>query len=124
MILNGFLGSVHRQLSGRRLLQPIILATPQLWGMGETLKSLIPKASLRPPGQTSLMGRDVLLLHSGEKGWAELLEDVCQQSPGRLFVIAPECPSSESLKLEWIADMVMVGEETYTYEVHELGLSA
>jgi hypothetical protein len=124
MFSNGFLGSVHRQLSGKRLLQPMILATPQLWSMGEALNSLFPKASLKPPGQTNLMGRDVLLLHSGEKGWAELLEDVCQQSPGRLFVIAPECPKTESLKLEWIADMVMVGHETYTYEVHELGLSA
>lgn len=92
--------------------------------MGESLRTLIPKAALRRPGQTNLMGRDVLLLHSGEKGWAELLEDICQQSPGRLFVIAPECPRAESLKLEWVADMVMVAHETHSYEVHELGLSA
>lgn len=122
--MNAFLGSVHRQLSNKRLLQPLIVATPTLWSLGESLRSLLPKASLRPPGQTNLMGRDVLLLHSGENGWDDLLEDICQQSPGRLFVIAPECPKAESIKLEWIADMVMVAHETYAYEVHELGLSA
>ena len=122
--MNGFLGSVQRQLVSKRLLEPMILATPKLWNLGESLSSLLPKAKLKPPGQTNLMGRDVVLLHSGEKGWAELLEDVCQQSPGRLFVVAPECPRAESVKLEWIADMVMVGHETYAYEVHELGLSA
>lgn len=122
--MNGFLGSVHRELVGKRLLQPLILATPQLWPMAEVLGSLLPKAILRPPGQTNLTGRDVLLLHSGENGWAELLEDVCQQSPGRLFVVAPECPRAESVKLEWIADMVLVGHETFSYEVPELELSA
>jgi hypothetical protein len=122
--LNGFLRSVHRQLASKRLLQPLILATPKLWAFGQELGSFFPKATLLPPGQANLMGRDVLLLHSGEKGWGELLEDVCQQSPGRLFVIAPECPAAESIKLEWIADMALVGHETYTYEVHELGLSA
>jgi hypothetical protein len=92
--------------------------------MAEILGTLLPRAILRPPGQTNLMGRDVLLLHSGENGWAELLEDVCQQSPSRLFVVAPECPRAESVKLEWIADMVLVGHETYSYEVQELELSA
>lgn len=122
--LNGFLGAIQRQLAQKRLLHPLILASPALWSFGESLRSLLPKAHLTRPGQANLMGRDVLLLHSGEKGWDELLGDVCQQSPGRLFVIAPECPAAESLKLEWVADMVLVGEETYSYEVHELGLSA
>lgn len=122
--MNAFLGIVQRQLSTKRLLQPMILATPPLWPMGESLRTMLPKATLRPPGATNLMGRDVLLLHSGEKGWSELLEDICQQSPGRLFVIAPECPKAESIKLEWVADMVLVANETYAYEVHELGLSA
>ena len=122
--MNGFLSSVHRQLSGKRLLQPLILASPKLWPFAEALGSMFPKASLIRPGQANLMGRDVLLLHSGEKGWDELLLEICGQSPGRLFVIAPECPRADSLKLEWIADMVLVGHETHTYEVHELGLSA
>lgn len=122
--LNGFLGGIHRQLSSKRLLQPLILATPRVWEIGVALNGYFPQANLKEPGQDDLMGRDVLLIHGGEKGWDELLERVCGQSPGRLFVIATECPRVESLKLEWVADMVFVGSETYSYEVHELGLSA
>ncbi len=103
---------------------PILVASPSCQALSKKVSKLVPNAEFHDPAKTSLMGRDVILIHSGEMGWEEALEFVCNESPGRLFVVAPELPRHEALKLEWIADRVMVGRETFQYEVHELGLSA
>lgn len=122
--MNRYLEAIQSELSQQRILRPLIMTNRALQPLAEHLSRQFPKAAMVKPGQATLMGRDVILLHSGEQGWDDLLEEVCQQSPGRLFVIAPECPRTESLKLEWVADVVIVGKETHQYEVHELGLSA
>ncbi len=70
------------------------------------------------------MGRDVIVCHSGETGWDEIVELVCKDCPSRLFVVSRTCPRAVSLKLEWVADEAFVEHEMYQYEVHELGLSA
>ena len=97
-------------------------------GGRSTLTQFIIEERRRAPGATgelnALITNVALACKAIARRVAELLEDVCQQSPGRLFVVAPECPRAESVKLEWIADMVLVGHETFSYEVPELELSA
>ena len=107
-----------------RLLRPIIVASTACAPLAQALHRLLPQAEIAVNREAKLMGRDVILVHAGDRGWEEALELVCRQCPGRLFVVAPQLPRSEALKLEWVADKVVVGEETYQYEVHELGLSA
>ena len=118
-----YLQKIESELSEARLLSPVIVSSRQCKGLAKEVHDLLPQADLGSVGGPSLMGRDVVLVHAGEMGW-DALELVCQQSPGRLFVVAPELPRAEALRLEWVADGVMVGEETFQYEVHELGLSA
>ena len=120
--MNRFMDSVKQELTEARLLKPVIVSSRLCKLLAEKVKTLLPTAEVAI--LPNLMGRDVVLIHAGQMGWEEALEIVCQQSPGRLFVIAPQLPRSEALKLEWIADSVVVGDETFEYEVHELGLSA
>lgn len=115
---------IEDELNGARLLSPVIVASKRCKKLSSHLKKLLPKAEIGGAAGPNLMGRDVVLVHAGEMGWDEALELVCQQSPGRLFVVAPELPRAEALRLEWVADKVVIGEETFEYEVHELGLSA
>lgn len=119
-----YLEKVKKELLDSRLLQPAIVSSQELRPLANVLPNFLTSAEVVDPHSSSLMGRDVILVHAGEKGWEEALELVCSQSPSRLFVIAPELPRIEALKLEWVADRVFVGAETYDYEVHELGLSA
>lgn len=107
-----------------RLLKPIIVASTTCSNLAGAVHRLMPQAEIATDREAKLMGRDVILVHAGDRGWDEALELVCRQCPGRLFVVAPQLPRAEALKLEWVADKVVVGEETYQYEVHELGLSA
>lgn len=122
--MNRFMNSVKQELDEARLLKPVIVSSRLCKLLAEKVKRLLPAAEVAVLPKANLMGRDVVLIHAGQMGWEEALETVCQQSPGRLFVIAPQLPRSEALKLEWIADSVVVGDETFEYEVHELGLSA
>ncbi|MFA5505749.1 MAG: hypothetical protein WC314_18815 [Vulcanimicrobiota bacterium] len=119
-----YLQKIENELVTARLLSPIIVASDSCERLAEKVRQLIPQADVGSAGDSGLMGRDVVLIHQGEMGWDDALELVCQQSPGRLFVLAPELPRTEALRLEWVADGVVVGEETFQYEVHELGLSA
>ena len=119
-----YLQKIENELSDARLLSPVIVSSTRCKGLANKVHKLLPQADVGCVGGPSLMGRDVVLIHAGEMGWDEALEMVCQQSPGRLFVVAPELPRTEALRLEWVADAVVVGEETFQYEVHELGLSA
>jgi hypothetical protein len=119
-----YIQKIEEELNEARLLSPVIVASQRCKKWSSHIKNLLPKAEVGGTAGPSLMGRDVVLIHAGEMGWDEALELVCQQSPGRLFVVAPELPRAEALRLEWVADKVMVGEETFEYEVHELGLSA
>jgi hypothetical protein len=119
-----YIQKIENELNDARLLSPVILASNRCKRLSSHVQGLIPKAVIGSRKGPSLMGRDVILIHAGEVGWDEALELVCQQSPSRLFVVAPELPRAEALRLEWVADKVMVGEETFEYEVHELGLSA
>ena len=119
-----YIQKIQNELNEARLLSPIIVSSNRCSGLSGKVRSIVPNAELGNVAASNLMGRDVILIHAGEMGWDEALERVCQQSPGRLFVVAPELPRAEALKLEWVADTVIVGEETFQYEVHELGLSA
>lgn len=119
-----YLEKVKQELLESRLLKPAIVCSKELRPLANVLPNFLKTAEMVDPHTSSLMGRDVVLVHAGEKGWEEALELICSQSPSRLFVVAPELPRVEALKLEWVADKVFVGEETYDYEVHELGLSA
>ena len=122
--MTSFFKRIKSELEEARLLSPVIVASRRCLDLSESVNRLLPEAEVAEGPSLNLMGRDVVLIHSGEMGWEEALELVCQQSPGRLYVISPELPRSEALKLEWVADRVVVGEETFQYEVHELGLSA
>ena len=119
-----YLEKVESELSEARLLKPVIIASNRCEHLSLQVQKIIPKAEVGSISGPNLMGRDVVLMHAGERGWEEALELVCRQCPSKLFVIAPELPRAEALKLEWVADKVVVGEETFEYEVHELGLSA
>lgn len=120
-----YLKQIEMELSEAKLLTPVIVASDRCKRLSRWVKGLLPNSEVVATDELDrLMGRDVVLLHSGESGWDEALEVVCQQSPGRLFVIAPELPRVEALKLEWVADHSVVGKEIFEYEVHELGLSA
>lgn len=122
--MTSFFQRIKSELQEARLLSPVIVASHRCLELSDQVSQLVPEAEVARGPSLNLMGRDVVLIHSGEMGWEEALELVCQQSPGRLYVISPELPRSEALKLEWVADRVVVGEETFQYEVHELGLSA
>jgi hypothetical protein len=122
--MSPYLQKIERELSDARLLSPIVVGSNRCSKLSKEVASLLPTAEIAENRKSNLMGRDVVLVHSGEMGWEEALEHICQQSPGKLYVVAPELPRAEALKLEWVADHVIVGEETFTYEVHELGLSA
>lgn len=119
-----YIQKIESELTEARLLSPVIVSSERCAQLSRHIHKLVPKAEVGGLSGPDLMGRDVILVHSGEQGWDEALEFVCQQSPGRLFVIAPELPRAEALRLEWVADKAVVGEETFEYEVHELGLSA
>lgn len=119
-----FLDKVENELSQASLLSPIIVASSRCRPLTEKILDMVPEAKIANSDQTGLTGRDVVLIHAGESGWEETLELICQQSPGRLYVVAPQLPRVEALKLTWVADKVVVGEEIFEYEVHELGLSA
>ena len=122
--MSPYLKRVERELAGARLLSPVIVGSTRCKPLSEEISKLLPAAEVAKGHKTNLMGRDVILVHAGEMGWEEALEQICQQSPGKLYVVAPELPRTEALKLEWVADQVIVGDETFEYEVHELGLSA
>lgn len=122
--MNTYLEQVQRQLAGARMRNPVLVTSSRCPQLGKHIESLLPGVEKAQAGLTNFMGRDVVLVHRGEDGWEDALELICQHCPGRLFVIAPELPRAEALKLEWVADFVVVGRETYEYEVHELGLSA
>ena len=119
-----YLQRIQHELGQGRLLKPIIVASTVCRPVTEHIRRILPQAEVAQDQTARLMGRDVILVHAGERGWDEALGTVCQQCPGRLIVIAPQLPRAEALKLEWVADTVLVGEETFEYEVHELGLSA
>lgn len=106
------------------MLTPVMVTSRPCEKLSRQVRKLMPEVEVASNTKTSLMGRDVVLVHGGEMGWDEALEQICRQSPGRLFVISPQLPRVEALKLEWVADHVVVGDETFEYEVHELGLSA
>lgn len=119
-----FFQKIKNELEGARLLSPVLIASDRCQELARSVEGLLPEAEVAQGKLPNLMGRDVVLIHSGEMGWEEAIELVCQQSPGRFYVISPELPRTEAIKLEWVADRVVVGEETFQYEVHELGLSA
>lgn len=112
-----FWNTVNRELAEQRMLRPIFLSLHPSHRSLRKLLDFFPNSRLCAPGETNLMGRDVVLVHAGEYGWEELLLNICRESPARLFVVAPECPSTEALRLEWVADKVILGAETYQYEV-------
>lgn len=122
--MNPFIQEIRQVLNEARLRNPAIVSSSLCRPLSKAVRNFLPGAEMAQISQTNLMGRDVVLVHAGQTGWEEAIETVCQQSPGRLFVIAPQLPRAEALKLEWVADQVVVGEETYQYEVHPLGLSA
>jgi hypothetical protein len=119
-----YLEKIKLELDKANMLSPILVTSTRCETLSKMVQRLLPQAKVATRGEANLMGADVVLIHSGEMGWEEALEFICQQCPSRLFVIAPELPRYEALKLEWVADHVVVGEEMYEYEVHELGLSA
>ena len=110
-----YLQKIESELSEARLLSPVIVSSRRCQGLAKKVHDLLPQADLGSVGGPSLMGRDVVLIHAGEMGWDEALELVCQQSPGRLFVVAPELPRAEALRLEWVADGVMVDKLPSTF---------
>ncbi len=118
--MDTYWNEVYRELKQQRMLRPVLVTSAPFRRLGQDLTKVLKGARLTAPGESSLMGRDVVLIHAGETGWEELLNLICRESPGRLFVVAPECPRSEAWKLEWVADRALVGNETYTYEMPEL----
>ncbi len=116
--------TIRRKFQKRRLLYPVIVSTSRERIFAAKLASALPDSLYSPMREIPLTGRDVVLVHSGETGWEEALAEACRDSPGRLFVIARECPRQMSLKLEWIADVALIGRETHLYEDHELELTA
>lgn len=119
-----YLETVKKELRDCRLLKPAIVSSQEMRPLANVLPNFLTSAEIVNPHTSNLMGRDVILVHAGEQGWEEALEVICSQCPGRLFVVAPQLPRVEALKLEWVADRVFAGEETFDYEAHELGLSA
>lgn len=118
--MKNYWNEVQRELKSQRMLRPVIVATKPYRQLAQNLIQNLKGAHLSEPGECSLMGKDVILVHAGETGWEELLNLTCRESPGRLFVVAPECPRSEAWKLRWVADRALVGDETYAYEMMEL----
>ena len=119
-----FLSKVKHELQQAKLNGPVILASSTCKKLGRDVGSLF-KDSVGPEEPPKkLSGRDVILVHEGQVGWEEALELIFRQSPKRFFVVSPQLPRAEALKLKWLADLTIVSEETYQYEVHQLGLSA
>ena len=119
-----FLERIEMELNEAKMRTPVLVASTRCERLSHEVEKMLSEAEVASSEKVNLMGRDVVLVHSGELGWEEALELICRQSPGRLFVVAPELPRVEALKLEWVADQVVVGNEIFEYEVHELGLSA
>ena len=111
---SAFVERIERELQEYRLLSPIVAGSVQCRQLSKRIASMVPKAELATTDSMGkLMGRDVILVHSGATGWDQAIETVLQQSPGRLFVVAPKLPRVEALKMLWIADCSIVGDEIF-----------
>lgn len=112
--------AVGRELKGQRMLRPVFIAPQPYTKLAHSLAQMFPGARVVNTREGKLVGSDVVVIHAGDTGWEGLLADICRESPGRLFVVAPECPRTEALRLKWVADKVIVGRETYEHELPEL----
>ena len=119
-----FLSRVKQELRQVQLVTPVVLASSECKVLARQVSSLLVGAVGPDNPPKKLSGRDVVLVHEGQAGWEEALELICRQSPGRFVVISPKLPRTEALKLKWLADLVVVSEETHQYEVHQLETSA
>ena len=118
--MSRFLGILARGLHRAKLKTPVIVASEACYALSKGVTALLEDPEIVHNWNVKLTGRDVILIHSGETGWDEALERICQQCPGRLIVVAPVLPRLNALKIEWVADAVFIEEELFSHEPHEL----